>query len=106
MAPTPSTWVSAITRNWALPAALTPAIAVSPSCATKYRSTSTYKVWNTMPIAIGNANRNRRSEERRVGKECVSTCRSRWSPYHYKKTKRHELYLAQLEATRLKKHNI
>src|SRR3546814_12107038 len=26
-----------------------------------------------------------RSEERRVGKECVSTCRSRWSPYHYKK---------------------
>src|SRR3546814_11825098 len=26
-----------------------------------------------------------RSEERRVGKECVSTCRARWSPYHYKK---------------------
>src|SRR3546814_16753236 len=25
---------------------------------------------------------NQRSEERRVGKECVSTCRSRWSPYH------------------------
>src|SRR3546814_20317335 len=24
----------------------------------------------------------RRSEERSVGKECVSTCRSRWSPYH------------------------
>src|SRR3546814_15297402 len=23
-----------------------------------------------------------RSEERRVGKECVSSCRSRWSPYH------------------------
>src|SRR3546814_17157412 len=28
---------------------------------------------------------NFRSEERRVGKECVSTCRSGWSPYHYKK---------------------
>src|SRR3546814_21065606 len=28
-----------------------------------------------------------RSEERRVGKECVSTCRSRWSPYNYKKNK-------------------
>src|SRR3546814_17926052 len=28
----------------------------------------------------------RRSAERRVGKECVSTCRSRWSPYHYKHT--------------------
>src|SRR3546814_13590533 len=33
----------------------------------------------------------RRSEERRVGKACVSTCRSRWQPYHYKKkhTKQH-----------------
>src|SRR3546814_19074034 len=29
-----------------------------------------------------------RSEERRVGKECVSTCTSRWSPYHYKKKNR------------------
>src|SRR3546814_15654971 len=29
------------------------------------------------PAAVG-----ARSEERRVGKECVSTCRSRWSPYH------------------------
>src|SRR3546814_8438247 len=28
------------------------------------------------PVGVG------RSEERRVGKECVSTCRSRWSPYH------------------------
>src|SRR3546814_10551695 len=28
------------------------------------------------------ASKERRSEERRVGKECVSTCRSRWSPYH------------------------
>src|SRR3546814_19479452 len=28
------------------------------------------------------------SEERRVGKECVSTCRSRWSPYHYKNKNR------------------
>src|SRR3546814_12130552 len=28
-----------------------------------------------------------RSEERRVGKECVSTCRSRWSPYHSNKKK-------------------
>src|SRR3546814_6415402 len=29
----------------------------------------------------------RRSEERRVGKECVSTCRTRWSPSTFKKTK-------------------
>src|SRR3546814_11387667 len=32
-----------------------------------------------VPVALA------RSEERRVGKECVSTCRYRWSPYHYKK---------------------
>src|SRR3546814_16596954 len=31
-----------------------------------------------------------RSEERRVGKECVSTCRSRWSPYHSKNNKHKE----------------
>src|SRR3546814_15261417 len=32
--------------------------------------------------AIGLGGAHHRSEERRVGKECVSTCRSRWSPYH------------------------
>src|SRR3546814_6801097 len=34
--------------------------------------------------ALGSANMgfSLRSEERRVGKECVSTCRTRWSPYH------------------------
>src|SRR3546814_17568760 len=30
-----------------------------------------------------------RSEERRVGKECVSTCRSRWAPYHLTKNTIH-----------------
>src|SRR3546814_10214441 len=30
----------------------------------------------------GPAVKKRRSEERRVGNECVSTCRSRWAPYH------------------------
>ena len=30
----------------------------------------------------GSAGRGGRSEERRVGKECVQPCRSRWSPYH------------------------
>src|SRR3546814_17737134 len=33
----------------------------------------------------------KRSEERRVGKECVSTCRSRWSPYHSKKKNRQRI---------------
>src|SRR3546814_8034127 len=34
------------------------------------------------PEVYGGKRRVKRSEERRVGKECVSTCRSRWSPYH------------------------
>src|SRR3546814_21177157 len=33
-------------------------------------------------IVLAEQNLHFRSEERRVGKECVSTCRSRWSPYH------------------------
>src|SRR3546814_5183110 len=35
-----------------------------------------------MDDIAGVAAKRDRSEERRVGKECVSTCRSRWSPYH------------------------
>ena len=31
---------------------------------------------------VTEADREVRSEERRVGKECSLTCRSRWSPYH------------------------
>src|SRR3546814_16645066 len=34
---------------------------------------------------LSEARNKKRSEERRVGKECVSTCRSRWSPYTSKK---------------------
>src|SRR3546814_12404164 len=33
-------------------------------------------------ISIDRSKGRTRSEERRVGKECVSTCRSRWLPYH------------------------
>src|SRR3546814_3374321 len=36
----------------------------------------------TKPLAPRRRRPDDRSEERRVGKECVSTCRSRWSPYH------------------------
>src|SRR3546814_17968827 len=42
-----------------------------------------------------------RSEERRVGKECVSTCRSRWSPYHEKKKQ----YIWYTVSTRLEQIN-
>src|SRR3546814_11691509 len=52
------------------------------------------KIWNAYRLIKGwevataagekksATNGNTRSEERRVGKECVSTCRSRWSTYH------------------------
>src|SRR3546814_15109783 len=40
--------------------------------------------WQQLAVAYGRTGDigMARSEERRVGKECVSTCRSRWSPYH------------------------
>src|SRR3546814_12023758 len=38
-----------------------------------------------------------RSEERRVGKECVSTCRSRWSPYHYTHNNHNKLVTQRLD---------
>src|SRR3546814_18389529 len=41
-----------------------------------------------------------RSEERRVGKECVSPCRSRWSPYHEKKYKQKKQAHDQLDHTK------
>src|SRR3546814_4678460 len=43
----------------------------------------TYRSWYRLAVAGGLLCMPlARSEERRVGKECVSTCRSRWSPYH------------------------
>ena len=33
-------------------------------------------------IGPNGAGKTTRSEERRVGKECLAVCRSRWSPYH------------------------
>src|SRR3546814_1575903 len=43
-----------------------------------------YGTWNNLGVAYENQKLpiKARSEERRVGKECVSTCRYRWSPYH------------------------
>src|SRR3546814_17458829 len=37
---------------------------------------------NEKAVRLGDQISPPRSEERRVGKECVRTCRSRWSPYH------------------------
>src|SRR3546814_19552149 len=54
---------------------------ISPACRSK--DTSCTAQGRSEPS--GRATVKPRSEERRVGKECVSTCRSRWSPYHLKK---------------------
>src|SRR3546814_3199951 len=51
-----------------------------------YRIGSGPELWHcegyATALSIQAALKRLRSEERRVGKECVSTCRSRWSPYH------------------------
>src|SRR3546814_19374804 len=39
-------------------------------------------IWPDTTLTLALAALQRRSEERRVGKECVSTCRSRWPAYH------------------------
>src|SRR3546814_15797413 len=41
------------------------------------------RVAATEPMTLNPLKMRARSEERRVGKECVRQCRSRWSPYHY-----------------------
>src|SRR3546814_7772216 len=67
-------------------------IEVNPTTITAAFNLNTYKIdrVNISSVSFNevsiynfkhNAPKWRRSEERRVGKECVSTCRSRWSPY-------------------------
>src|SRR3546814_6103294 len=55
-----------------------PADRVDPACRPVGREHADERVADE--VFLGNEAD--RSEERRVGKECVSTCRSRWSPYH------------------------
>src|SRR3546814_11916062 len=46
-------------------------------------SSPAHRAFDTRKLPLADAKMlERRSEERRVGKECVSTCRSRWSQYH------------------------
>src|SRR3546814_15869612 len=44
----------------------------------------TFDIGGVAAVLVGRCEEILRSEERRVGKECVSTCRSRWLPYHEK----------------------
>src|SRR3546814_17120000 len=56
-----------------------PVEAETPGIAAKARTPQVGAQRSGRPVA---GQKTWRSEERRVGKECVSTCRSRWSPYH------------------------
>src|SRR3546814_19016712 len=46
------------------------------------------KIVAEQPELVDRGQGGERSEERRVGKECVRTCRSRWAPYHSKQKNR------------------
>src|SRR3546814_868839 len=77
-------------------AATSAAVTAAPATEALQRE---FEAWDDEPIVLRRTedgrgdsefryhNAESRSEERRVGKECVSTCRSRWSPYHSKKNK-------------------
>src|SRR3546814_17264297 len=68
--------------------------------ASAIRAASISRPSETSIMALAN-----RSEERRVGKECVSTCRSRWSPYHLKQnTQKQERHISTAKKLNLKAH--
>src|SRR3546814_11840314 len=61
--------------------AIASGIPVPPVYVMEDESINAFAAGHTPQDAVIGVTRGR-SEERRVGKECVSTCRSRWSPYH------------------------
>src|SRR3546814_17402579 len=62
------------------------------SCAASGLPGSCWQTWCPSNIRQPYSGRHKRSDERRVGKECVRTCRSRWSPYHYKKKQQNKYH--------------
>src|SRR3546814_18796126 len=67
--------VAGTISGWNLVAAVLAALLVGPAAATR---------WSARREG-GGAHGHARSDERRVGKECISTCRYRWAPYNSKK---------------------
>src|SRR3546814_4117365 len=51
-------------------------------CVSSAPFAGSFQAAGVVPVMFSSISISGRSEERRVGKECVSTCRSRWSPYH------------------------
>src|SRR3546814_16158287 len=71
----------AFTRNWLVNTGRGGPLPVEPGwfdAAVLLSTVVTLVLWLCWPTSPVTG----RSEERRVGKECVRTCRSRWSPYH------------------------
>src|SRR3546814_13420136 len=90
-----SDWISDVCSSDLIAAARVGALALPFMGATAIAPTLAAAIWtvggyDTVRLAVlglvGLGGLAFRSEERRVGKACVSTCRSRWSPYHSKKT--------------------
>src|SRR3546814_16069680 len=80
-------WRAAIIPIVAIPVSLIGTFAVLAGLGYSLNTLSMFGLVLAIGIVVDDAivvveNVERRSEERRVGKECVSTCRSRWSPYH------------------------
>src|SRR3546814_15242905 len=71
--------MSAIADRLEMDLVTPPALDQAPAHA---RSSERLAEFERHAVALANRLIFFRSEERRVGKECVSTCRSRWSPYH------------------------
>src|SRR3546814_15207279 len=61
-------------------------VSSSPPRISPFQGLGTFASKARIPIAFIRSSTS--TEERRVGKECVSQCRSRWSPYHYKKNQK------------------
>src|SRR3546814_18637193 len=80
-------------RQWPLPGASVPATLPQLDWCDPGETMSEFFTpdFKALPYWWERTPRPRRSEERRVGKECVSTCRSRWSPYNSKKTTEYKL---------------
>src|SRR3546814_12691550 len=81
-----STTIGNYRQNCALPAGLCGRIPIQKCCSKQFCTSGGKQRW-LVSVACSRSlcsklNLADRSEERRVGKECVSTCRSRWSPYH------------------------